>query len=77
MLCRPVNLIHETKDRWVYAIAFGALTEQFLQLILEGNLLSVIDYSATTIVKNVFKGNMHLYAKICLWLMVIWQVLYC
>jgi len=40
----------------VYAIAFGALTEQFLQLILEGNLLSAVDYSATTIVKNVFKG---------------------
>jgi len=51
-------LIHETKDRWIYAIAFGALTELFLQLILEENLLSVVDYSAATIVNNVFKGNM-------------------
>ena len=37
---RPINLIHETKDRWVYAIAFGALTGQFLYLILDGNILA-------------------------------------
>ena len=40
MFYRPINLIHETKDRWVYAIAFGALTGQFLYLILDGNILA-------------------------------------
>ena len=50
---RPVNLIHETKDRWVYALAFGALTVDILDLILDDNPLSADD----TIGGNIWRGT--------------------
>ena len=52
MFYRPVNLIHETKDRWVYAATFGALTGQFLSLVLNGNVLESVGYVA-----NIWKGD--------------------
>ena len=50
---RPVNLIHETKDRWVYALAFGALTVNILSLILNGTPLTTED----TIPGNIWRGT--------------------
>ncbi|XP_065912817.1 stimulated by retinoic acid gene 6 protein-like [Dysidea avara] len=47
----PVNLIHETKDRWVYAATFGALAGQFLSLVLDGSVLESDGY-----VTNIWKG---------------------
>lgn len=52
----PVNLIHETKDRWVYAAAFGSLTGQLLSLILDGGALTLITIS-NEYVNNIFKGT--------------------
>ena len=52
----PVNLIHETKDRWVYAAAFGSLTGQLLTLIIAGGALTPITIS-NEYVNNVFKGT--------------------
>ena len=49
---RPVNLIHETKDRWVYALAFGALTGQFLYIILDGGIVE-----STSSVGNIWRGT--------------------
>ena len=49
---RPVNLIHETKDRWVYAAAFGALSGKFLSLVLDGSTLDSVGYVA-----NIWKGD--------------------
>ena len=31
---RPINFIHETKDRWVYCAAFGILVNLFVFVIL-------------------------------------------
>ena len=31
---RPINLISETKDRWVYCAAFGMLANWFFQLTI-------------------------------------------
>ena len=31
---RPINLINETKDRWVYCAAFGMLANAFIRLAL-------------------------------------------
>ncbi|XP_065912813.1 stimulated by retinoic acid gene 6 protein-like [Dysidea avara] len=47
----PVNLIHETKDRWVYAAAFGALAGQFVSLALNGSGLESASYIA-----NIWRG---------------------
>lgn len=52
---RPVNLIHETKDRWVYAVAFGALTGQFLRILLDGNLVADANTAG-----NIWRGNVRL-----------------
>ena len=49
---RPVNLIHETKDRWVYAAAFGALAGQFVSLALNGSGLESASYIA-----NIWRGD--------------------
>ena len=51
----PVNMIHETKDRWVYAAAFGSLTGQLLTIIIEGSALSPINIS-NEYVDNIFRG---------------------
>ena len=51
----PVNMIHETKDRWVYAAAFGSLTGQLLTIITEGSTLSPINIS-NEYVDNIFRG---------------------
>jgi len=37
-------LIHETKDRWVYAAAFGALTGRLISLVLNGSGLESTGY---------------------------------
>ena len=31
---RPINFIHETKDRWVYCAAFGMLVNLFTVVVL-------------------------------------------
>ena len=49
-------MIHETKDRWVYAAAFGSLTGQLLTLIIAGGALTPITIS-NEYVNNVFKGT--------------------
>ena len=36
----PINFVHETKDRWVYAAVFGAQSGTFVQLVFNGNLVS-------------------------------------
>ena len=33
-LYRPINFIHETKDRWVYCAAFGMLVNLFTIVVL-------------------------------------------
>ena len=33
---RPINFIHETKDRWVYCAAFGMLVNLFSVLVVSG-----------------------------------------
>lgn len=33
---RPVNFIHETRDRWVYAVIFGSLSGTFIQMTFKG-----------------------------------------
>ena len=50
---RSVNLIHETKDRWVYALAFGALTVRILDIILNGTSISTDD----SIGGNIWRGT--------------------
>ena len=66
---RPVNLIHETKDRWVYALAFGALTGQFLYIILDGGIVE-----STSSVGNIWRGTVisvwcnYAYNQLTVWL---------
>ena len=35
-LFRPINFIHETKDRWVYCAAFGMLVNLFSVMVVFG-----------------------------------------
>ena len=53
---RSVNLIHETKDRWIYALAFGALAGDFLEIILDGNYGNLLR-SANTPGGNILRGT--------------------
>ena len=53
---RSVNLIHETKDRWIYALAFGALAGDFLEITLRGNYGDFLP-SANTTGGNILKGT--------------------
>ena len=50
----PVNLIHETRDRWVYAAAFGSLTGTLLTLIIDGALTPI--NISNEYVNNIFNG---------------------
>lgn len=40
----PINFVHETKDRWVYAAVFGAKSGTFVQLVFNGALVSPQGY---------------------------------
>jgi len=51
---RPVNLIHETKDRWVYAATFGALTGQFISFVLNGSGLESTGY-----LDSIWRGDLY------------------
>lgn len=47
----PINLVHETKDRWAYVAVFGGLSGTFVQLIFDGNLVSPQGF-----VDSIFRG---------------------
>ena len=69
--CSPVNLIHETKDRWVYAAAFGALTGQILNLIIGGSNLSL--HISNEYVDSIFKGKKYILCIICMFINSFWN----
>lgn len=40
----PINFIHETRDRWVYAAVFGILSGTFVQLIFDSGFVQSSGY---------------------------------
>lgn len=42
--CRPINFIHETRDRWAYAAVFGILSGTFVQLIFDSGFVQSSGY---------------------------------
>ena len=55
-------MIYETKDRWVYAAAFGALTGQIMSFILGLTYMPTVSNNED--VNNIFNGKKHHLARL-------------
>ena len=50
---RPVNFIHETRDRWAYAAVFGVLSGTFVNLIFGDSLVQPQNF-----IDSILRGNL-------------------
>ena len=66
VLCRPINFINETKDRWAYAAVFGTLSGTFVQLVFDSSLVSSDGYG-----DSVLRGKCACCISIIIW--ELWQ----